>query len=69
MKKYITFDNVAYSMALLTFLFIAVTLCSACAQLHERTHQKATNILDEMEKPLAMNTSGYPSYPNHPKNA
>jgi hypothetical protein len=38
-------------------------------QLHERTHQKATDILDEPEKPLAMNTSGYPSYPNHPKNA
>jgi hypothetical protein len=52
MKKYITFDNVAYSMALLTFLFIAVTLCSACAQLHERTHAQTVSILDELEKPL-----------------
>ena len=69
MKKYITFDNVAYSMALLTFVLVASMLCTACMQLHERTHQKATNILDELEKPLAMNTSGYPSYPNHPKNA
>jgi hypothetical protein len=69
MKKYITFDNVAYSMALLTFVLVASMLCTACMQLHERTHQKATDILDEMEKPLAMNTSGYPSYPNLPKNA
>ena len=69
MKKYITFDNVAYSMALLTFVLVASMLCTACMQLHERTHQKATNILDELEKPLAMNTSGYPPYPNHPKNA
>jgi hypothetical protein len=52
MKKYITFDNVAYSMALLTFLFIAVTLCSACAQLHERTHAQTVSIFDELEKPL-----------------
>ena len=52
MKKYITFDNVAYSMALLTLVFVASMLCSACVELHERTNQKAVNILDELEKPL-----------------
>jgi hypothetical protein len=52
MKKYLTFDSVAYSMALLTFLFIAVTLCSACVQLHERTHAQTVSIFDELEKPL-----------------
>jgi hypothetical protein len=68
MKKYITFDSVAYSLALLTFVLVASMLCSACMQLHERTHQKATNILDELEKPLSMNTSGYPLKTIRPKN-
>jgi hypothetical protein len=52
MKKYITFDSVAYSMALLTFVLVGSMLCSACMQMHERTHQKAVNIFDELEKPL-----------------
>jgi hypothetical protein len=52
MKKYITFDSVAYSLALLTFVLVATMLCSACMQLHERTHQKSKNIFDELEKPL-----------------
>ena len=52
MKKYITFDSVAYSLALLTFVLVATMLCSACMQMHERTHQKAVNIFDELEKPL-----------------
>ena len=57
MKKYFTFDSVAYSMSLLTFLFIAVTLCSACMHLQKRTaHAHFTpeqiNILNELEKPL-----------------
>lgn len=57
MKKYLTFDSVAYSMSLLTFLFIAVTLCSACMQLQKRTAHarfmpEQINILNELEKPL-----------------
>jgi len=52
MKKYITFDSVAYSLALLTFILVASMLCSACMQMHERTNQKAVNIFDELEKPL-----------------
>jgi len=52
MKKYITFDNVAYSLALLTFVLVASMLCSACMQMHEYTNQKAVNIFDELEKPL-----------------
>jgi hypothetical protein len=51
MKKYITFDSVAYSLALLTFVLVGYMLCSACMQMHERTHQKAVNIFDELEKP------------------
>ena len=52
MKKYITFDSVAYSLAILTFVLVTSMLCSACVQLHERTNQKAVNIFDELEKPL-----------------
>jgi hypothetical protein len=52
MKKYITFDSVAYSLALLTFVLVASMLCSACMQLHERTRSQTTNLLDELEKPL-----------------
>ena len=52
MKKYITFDSVAYSMALLTFVFIASMLCSACMQMHERTQAQTVNIFDQLEKPL-----------------
>lgn len=52
MKKYITFDSVAYSLALLTFVLVASMLCSACMQMHERTNQKAVNLFDQLEKPL-----------------
>lgn len=55
MKKYLTFDSVAYLMSLLTFLFIAVTLCSACMHLQKRTAHftpEQINILNELEKPL-----------------
>jgi hypothetical protein len=52
MKKHITFDSVAYSLALLTLVLVASMLCSACVELHERTNQKAVNIFDELEKPL-----------------
>jgi len=52
MKKYITFDSVAWTLSLLTFAFIATMLCAACMELQERTNQKAVNIFDELEKPL-----------------
>jgi hypothetical protein len=57
MKKYITFDRIAYTMSLSTFIFIAVTLCAACVDLQKRTapHNftpEQINILDELEKPL-----------------
>lgn len=52
MKKYITFDSVAYSLALLTFVLVGSMLCSACMELHERTNQKAVNLFDQLEKPL-----------------
>lgn len=54
MKKYITFDSVAYSMALLTFVLVASMLCSACAELHERTNSQTTNLFDELEKSLVL---------------
>lgn len=41
MKKYITFDRIAYGMATLTFLMVAGMLCSACMQMHNVTHEKA----------------------------
>jgi hypothetical protein len=52
MKKYITFDSVAYSLALLTFVLVGSMLCTACMELHQRTHEKTINIFDELEKPL-----------------
>jgi len=57
MKKYITFDCIAYAMSLSTFIFIAVTLCVACIDLQKRTSPRnfmpeQINILDELEKPL-----------------
>ena len=59
MKKYITFDRIAYAMSLATFIFIAVTLCAACVNLQNRTNQKNKAIEEEVhamfaniEKPL-----------------
>jgi hypothetical protein len=73
MKKYITFDKIAYAMSLSIFIFIAVTLCAACVDLQKRTSPRnftpeQINILDELEKPLCMNTSGYPIKTIRPKN-
>ena len=59
MKKYITFDRIAYAMSLSTFIFIAVTLFTACVDLHNRTTQNQKQMHDEVramfthiEKPL-----------------
>jgi|SanBayMetagenome_1026888.scaffolds.fasta_scaffold04335_8 hypothetical protein len=58
MKKYITFDSVAYPLALLTFVFIAVTLLTACLNLQNRVHQKnqmkqeVRAMFAQLEKPL-----------------
>jgi hypothetical protein len=59
MKKYITFDSIAYAMSLATFLFIAVTLCAACVDLQNRTNKNQKEMQDEvrvwmerLEKPL-----------------
>jgi hypothetical protein len=52
MKKYITFDSVAFAMAVLTFFFIFCTLCAACVNLQERALEKEINIFDQLEKPL-----------------
>jgi hypothetical protein len=59
MKKYITFDRLAYTMSLATFIFIAVTLCAACVDLQQRTNQNQKQMQDEVramfaniEKPL-----------------
>jgi hypothetical protein len=54
MKKYITFHSIAYAMSLLTFVLVASMLCSACMQLHERTHSQTTNLFDELEKSLVL---------------
>jgi len=59
MKKYITFDKIAYAMSLSTFIFIAVTLCAACVDLQDRTNKNQKQMHDEVramfeniEKPL-----------------
>lgn len=59
MKKYITFDKIAYAMSLTTFIFIAVTLCAACVDLHNRTsqnqkqlHKEVRAMFENIEKPL-----------------
>jgi hypothetical protein len=59
MKKYITFDKIAYAMSLSTFIFIAVTLCAACVDLQHRTSQNQKQMHEEVramfahiEKPL-----------------
>ncbi len=59
MKKNITFDKIAYAMSLATFIFIAVTLCAACVNLHNRTTQNQKQMHEEVramfvsiEKPL-----------------
>jgi len=59
MKKYITFDKIAYAMSLSTFIFIAVTLCAACVDLQKRTSENRKQMQEEVramfaniEKPL-----------------
>ncbi len=59
MKKYITFDRIAYAMSLSTFIFIAVTLCAACIDLQNRTSKNQKQMQEEVramfasiEKPL-----------------
>lgn len=58
MKKYITFDRIAYAMSLATFVFIAVTLLTACLNLQNRVHQKnqmkqeVRAMFAQLEKPL-----------------
>ena len=59
MKKYITFDRLAYTMSLATFIFIAVTLCAACVDLQNRTNSNQKQMRKEVramfaniEKPL-----------------
>jgi hypothetical protein len=59
MKKYITFDRIAYAMSLSTFIFIAVTLCAACVDLQKRTNSNKKQMREEVramfaniEKPL-----------------
>jgi hypothetical protein len=59
MKKYITFDKIAYAMSFSTFIFIAATLCVACVDLQQRTNQNQKQMREEVramfaniEKPL-----------------
>jgi hypothetical protein len=59
MKKYITFDKIAYAMSLSTFIFIAVTLGAACIDLQHRTsknqkqmHEEVRAMFAHIEKPL-----------------
>lgn len=59
MKKYITFDRIAYAMSLSTFVFISATLCAACVDLQNRTNKNQKRMNDEVramfthiEKPL-----------------
>ena len=59
MKKYITFDKIAYAMSLSTFIFIAVTLGAACIDLQHRTSKNQKQMQEEVramfahiEKPL-----------------
>jgi hypothetical protein len=59
MKKYITFDRIAYAMSLSTFIFIAVTLGAACIDLQKRTsenqkqmHEEVRAMFAHIEKPL-----------------
>jgi hypothetical protein len=48
MKKYITFDRLAYTMSLITFIFIASTLCAACVNLHHKTTQNQKQMHEEV---------------------
>jgi hypothetical protein len=59
MKKYITFDSIAYAMSLSTFIFISVTLGAACIDLQKRTSENRKQMQEEVramfaniEKPL-----------------
>ena len=53
MKKYITFDRIAYAMSLATFIFIAVTLCAACVNLQNRTNQTNKQMQEEVRAMFA----------------
>jgi len=53
MKKYITFDRIAYAMSLATFIFIAVTLCAACVNLQSRTNQQNKAMEEEVRAMFA----------------
>ncbi len=54
MKKHITLNNLAWTLAFLVPFVIATMLCTACMQLHERTHSQTTNLFDELEKSLVL---------------
>jgi hypothetical protein len=45
MKKFMTFDSIAYAMSLMIFLFVAVMLCNSCMKLQQHVNQK-----QEMDK-------------------
>jgi hypothetical protein len=72
MKKYITSDNMflATSAALIFSLLTSLLVIAiASQQKWFDTNHDVQTMFERLEKPLAMNTSGYPSYPNRPKNA
>ncbi len=53
MKKYITFDRIAYAMSLSTFIFIAVMLCAACIDLQNRTSKNQKQMQEEVRTMFA----------------
>ncbi len=53
MKKYITFDKIAYAMSLSTFIFIAVTLGAACIDLQNRTSKNQKQMQEEVRAMFA----------------
>ena len=53
MKKYITFDRIAYAMSLSTFIFIAVTLGAACIDLQNRTSKNQKQMQEEVRTMFA----------------
>jgi hypothetical protein len=53
MKKYITFDRIAYAMSLSTFIFIAVTLGAACIDLQNRTSENQKQMHEEVRAMFA----------------
>jgi hypothetical protein len=58
MKKYITPENILWTSAFMTFIFIASMLCAACVNLQQRINQKQELNKDvrvmfaQIEKPL-----------------